>query len=172
MKQILLKKLTNGQPTDFSWTLAIIDCKMDRQRIKIELDVSDWTMEIIGATFLVLMIGFPLYYFNELPNTIPIHFNGSGEADGFSQKNTVWTLPVIGLVIYIGMLILNRYPHILNYPREITEENARMFIIPEGTKLEDIVKSINAVGTAPGDLMAILEGLKQAGALKAELIVI
>ena len=55
---------------------------------------------------------------------------------------------------------------------DITEENARMFVIPDGTKLEDIVKSINAVGTAPGDLMAILEALKEAGALHAELVVI
>jgi len=55
---------------------------------------------------------------------------------------------------------------------QITEENARMFIVQEGIKLEDIVKSINAVGTAPGDLMAILEALKEAGALHAELVVI
>lgn len=55
---------------------------------------------------------------------------------------------------------------------EITQEKARMFILPEGIKLEDIVKSINAVGTAPGDLMAILEALKEVGALHAELVVI
>ncbi len=55
---------------------------------------------------------------------------------------------------------------------EITQENARMFMVQEGIKLEDIVNSINAVGTAPGDLMAILEALKEAGALHADLIVI
>ena len=55
---------------------------------------------------------------------------------------------------------------------EITQENARMFLVNEGIKLEDIVNSINAVGTAPGDLMAILEALKEAGALRAELVVI
>jgi flagellar P-ring protein precursor FlgI len=31
---------------------------------------------------------------------------------------------------------------------------------------------VNEVGAAPGDLMAILEALKQAGALKAEIVVI
>jgi len=54
----------------------------------------------------------------------------------------------------------------------ITQENARMFMVKEGIKLEDIVNRINAVGTAPGDLMAILEALKEAGALHAELVVI
>jgi flagellar P-ring protein precursor FlgI len=34
------------------------------------------------------------------------------------------------------------------------------------------VRAINEVGAAPGDLMAVLEALQQAGALRAELIVI
>ena len=38
--------------------------------------------------------------------------------------------------------------------------------------LNDIVQAVNAVGAAPADLVAILEALKQAGALQAELIVI
>jgi flagellar P-ring protein precursor FlgI len=47
-----------------------------------------------------------------------------------------------------------------------------MFEFSPGTSLRDIVEAVNQVGAAPGDLMAILEALKQAGALKAELIVI
>jgi flagellar P-ring protein precursor FlgI len=38
--------------------------------------------------------------------------------------------------------------------------------------MQDIVAAVNQVGAAPGDLMAILEALKQAGALRAELVVI
>ncbi|WP_148051289.1 flagellar basal body P-ring protein FlgI, partial [Pseudomonas brassicacearum] len=34
------------------------------------------------------------------------------------------------------------------------------------------VRAVNQVGAAPGDLMAIREALKQAGALQADLIVI
>ncbi len=48
----------------------------------------------------------------------------------------------------------------------------RMFKFGPAVSLENIVKAVNAVGVAPGDLMAILEAMKQAGALKAELIVI
>ena len=36
----------------------------------------------------------------------------------------------------------------------------------------DIVNAVNQVGAAPGDLVAILEALKQAGALRAELVII
>ncbi|WP_414674658.1 flagellar basal body P-ring protein FlgI [Marinobacter sp.] len=54
----------------------------------------------------------------------------------------------------------------------ITEEPARMFKFGPATTLNDIVQAVNQVGAAPGDVMAVLEALKQAGALRAELIVI
>ena len=47
-----------------------------------------------------------------------------------------------------------------------------MFHFGPGNTLDDIVRAVNEVGAAPGDLMAILEALKEAGALRAELVVI
>ncbi len=47
-----------------------------------------------------------------------------------------------------------------------------MFMFDPGVDLNDIVRAVNQVGAAPGDLVAILEALKQAGALRAELVVI
>ncbi len=58
---------------------------------------------------------------------------------------------------------------------ELTVQNmgdGRMFKFPEGVSLDDIVQAVNKVGAAPGDLVAILEALQQAGALRAELVVI
>ncbi|MGD0492538.1 MAG: flagellar basal body P-ring protein FlgI [Steroidobacteraceae bacterium] len=49
---------------------------------------------------------------------------------------------------------------------------SRMFLFKPGVELEQIVHAVNEVGAAPGDLVAILEALKEAGALQAELIVI
>ncbi|MCX7051836.1 MAG: flagellar basal body P-ring protein FlgI [Proteobacteria bacterium] len=55
---------------------------------------------------------------------------------------------------------------------EIDQPKARMFKFEAGVNLDAIVDAVNRVGAAPGDLVAILEALKQAGALRAELIVI
>ena len=49
---------------------------------------------------------------------------------------------------------------------------ARMFVFDAGVDLNDIVRAVNQVGAAPGDLVAILEALRQAGSLRAELVVI
>jgi flagellar P-ring protein precursor FlgI len=54
----------------------------------------------------------------------------------------------------------------------ITQPEARMFVFNAGVNLDEIVRAVNEVGAAPGDLVAILEALKEAGALRAELIVI
>jgi flagellar P-ring protein FlgI len=52
------------------------------------------------------------------------------------------------------------------------EEPARAFLFDPGVSLSSLVDAINAVGASPSDLVAILEALREAGALRAELIVI
>jgi len=55
---------------------------------------------------------------------------------------------------------------------EVTSGAKPAFVFDGGTSLDDIVRAINLVGAAPGDLVAILEALRAAGALRAELVVI
>ncbi len=55
---------------------------------------------------------------------------------------------------------------------EVAEELNPMFLFGPGVTLDEIVRAVNRVGAAPGDLVAILEALREAGALRAQLIVI
>jgi flagellar P-ring protein precursor FlgI len=55
---------------------------------------------------------------------------------------------------------------------EANEEPARAFVFDGGVSLSSLVDSINAVGASASDLVAILEALREAGALRAELIII
>jgi flagellar P-ring protein precursor FlgI len=55
---------------------------------------------------------------------------------------------------------------------QVHEESRPMFRFAPGASLADIVKAVNAIGAAPSDLVAILEALKEAGAMKAELVVL
>lgn len=52
------------------------------------------------------------------------------------------------------------------------QDPARAFIFDPGVSLSSLVDAINAVGASPSDLVAILEALREAGALRAELVVI
>lgn len=55
---------------------------------------------------------------------------------------------------------------------QVQEGSDHMFLFKTGVSLDEIVKAVNSVGASPSDLVAILEALKSAGALRAELIVI
>jgi flagellar P-ring protein FlgI len=54
----------------------------------------------------------------------------------------------------------------------VTEDPSPMFLFQPGVSLTDIVQAINEVGATPSDLIAILEALKESGALRANLMVI
>jgi flagellar P-ring protein precursor FlgI len=55
---------------------------------------------------------------------------------------------------------------------DVKEDVAKAFLFGAGVSLSDLVDSINSVGATSSDLVAILEALREAGALNAELIVI
>jgi flagellar P-ring protein precursor FlgI len=55
---------------------------------------------------------------------------------------------------------------------DVQQGDNRMFLFEAGVDLNEIVRAVNEVGAAPGDLVAILEALREAGALRAELLVI
>jgi flagellar P-ring protein precursor FlgI len=54
----------------------------------------------------------------------------------------------------------------------ITQQGGSLIQLPAGAKLSDVVKALNSLGATPQDLLAILQAMKSAGALKAELEVI
>lgn len=55
---------------------------------------------------------------------------------------------------------------------DVNLDDTRMFKFNPGVTLDELVRAVNEVGAAPGDLMAILEALREAGALQGELVVI
>ncbi|MBU2977927.1 flagellar basal body P-ring protein FlgI [Alteromonas sp. C1M14] len=55
---------------------------------------------------------------------------------------------------------------------DVDMADSRMFKFEPGATLDQLVRAVNEVGAAPGDLMAILEALRQAGALRGELVII
>src|SRR5688500_12875639 len=54
----------------------------------------------------------------------------------------------------------------------IKQEGSGFVALQAGAKLADVVKALNTLGATPGDLLAILQAMRSAGALKAELEII
>lgn len=62
---------------------------------------------------------------------------------------------------------------VVNKTAKITmnQDQGQFFVVPEAASVEQIAETLNAVGTKPGDVIAIFEGLRAAGALHGQLIV-
>ena len=54
----------------------------------------------------------------------------------------------------------------------VKEEKNRLVVVPKGVTIQDVVRALNAIGVTPGDLITILQTIKSAGALQADLKVI
>ncbi len=95
-----------------------------RPKIKLKLSPTDKIAEYMGWIMLSAVWILTLAYYKSLPDIIPVHYNAAGEADRHGEKWMIFTLPLIATLLYIGMTLLNKHPHIFNYPIPITKENA------------------------------------------------
>ena len=55
---------------------------------------------------------------------------------------------------------------------EIRSDKGGLVMVPNSVSLQDVVKALNAIGATPQDLLAILQAIKAAGALRADLEII
>lgn len=110
-----------------------------RPKLTIELTKVDKTLEGLCLIILILLWLGTIAGFSKLPDEIPSHFNAAGQADDYSKKTTIFTLPIVATILSLGMTVLNRYPHIFNYPARVTTENARQ-IYTSATRLIRILK--------------------------------
>lgn len=97
---------------------------MERPRLKLKLQSFDYILELLALLALVCLIIMPFYFYHDLPEKIPGHFNAMGLPNAFGQKNFVWILPVLGFILYVWLTLINKVPHLMNYPVKVTDENA------------------------------------------------
>ena len=55
---------------------------------------------------------------------------------------------------------------------DVSEGDAQLLELPETTTLQDVVRALNTLGVTPRDIIAIMQALKAAGALRAELVIL
>jgi uncharacterized membrane protein len=89
---------------------------------KAQVFVEILTFILVMATFAMIAINYV-----SLPDRIPIHFNWPGkDAEGFGSKSYLWYTPITVAIIVALLSFVNRFPWWMNYPLQITEENAEI----------------------------------------------
>lgn len=100
--------------------------KMSNTRPVLKLEYSLLDKLLIAAAFIALAVSFLLVFINlgALPSKVAVHSDAFGNVNGWGSKYTLLIVPIINLIMFISLLVLSKFPHIYNYPAEITEENA------------------------------------------------
>ncbi|WP_176142459.1 DUF1648 domain-containing protein [Halobacillus hunanensis] len=92
----------------------------------IDLPTSTFEKLSTSISFLVMVTTFIylVVIWNNIPDTIPVHFDLSGEPDRFGGKWSIVALPIISVFIWVTFTMLEKYPHAYNYIVTIHEHNA------------------------------------------------
>lgn len=97
---------------------------MPRPKIKLPYSQPEKLLQILSLFGVLGLIVLTVFSMINLPESIPTHFGADGRADGWGGKGSLLMLPIMAVILYTALTILERFPWIYNYPGEITEENA------------------------------------------------
>ncbi|MCL2510616.1 MAG: DUF1648 domain-containing protein [Bacteroidales bacterium] len=85
----------------------------------------DKILEIVAVAAL-LWAFYPLLFYNSIDSdaTFPTHYNFAGEVDGWGNRTSLWILPIIAILFYVGLSIVEMLPRIMKYSRKMSEQDA------------------------------------------------
>lgn len=112
-----------------------------RPKIKVKREPLDWAIEIIGFLILIAAAVYVLKHYGSLPDKIPTHYGLNGNPDGFGNKSTLLILLIVTASMFTGLIVLNKYPHLFNYPTALTSDNAPK-LYQQASRL---IRSLNTV---------------------------
>lgn len=115
-----------------------------RPKLHIEKTMTEKIANIFGVASIFLMVFLIGFNWNNIPDIVPTHFNGSGKADGWGSKYTLLILPIVNIAAYTLFEFLERKPHLHNYPFRFTEENAAQFYAVS-VNIMNLTKNITAM---------------------------
>lgn len=84
----------------------------------------DWLIDVLS--FLALIVtSIPIIFYSKLENIshVPIHYNMSGQIDGWGGPRNLISLFLVALAFYLLLYILEIFPKALNLPVKVTSDN-------------------------------------------------
>lgn len=96
-----------------------------RPRLEIPRSPLENTLTVLSVLGLIFAFYLLFQYLPNLPDIVPTHYNFSGQIDSWGSKYTLAILPGAALFVFLMLTILERYPHVYNYPFPLTQKNVR-----------------------------------------------
>lgn len=98
--------------------------KEQRPKLKLKITPLEYILNSLAAVLLISSTVYLSFSWADLPVEVPAHYNAVGEVDRWGSKWEMLILPLIAGLMWIGMTVLEKYPHVYNY-MNLTKENVR-----------------------------------------------
>src|SRR5699024_6284216 len=82
-------------------------------------------LNLFSILALVLAFLYPLLTWEHIPDTTITPWGFSGQPEGWGPNGTIWILPIVSLVLYLPLTILERFPSVWNVPVRTTQKNQK-----------------------------------------------
>lgn len=96
----------------------------ERPRLKIPKTRFEILFDCITIVIFGLSVVYLISVWAMLPTEVPAHYNATGEVDRWGSKWELIIMPIIAFVMWISLTLLEKYPHLYNYPK-LTKENVQ-----------------------------------------------
>lgn len=90
---------------------------------------TDIIVEYVSLLMLIAIWGLVIKNYASLPEFIPIHYNMAGKVDRFGDRNTIFALPILTTILYIGLTLLHLFPKQLKYQASMTIAKKQLLLI-------------------------------------------
>lgn len=88
-------------------------------KIKLKLTTGDKIIELLSWVAIIVVIVITIASYTNLPDIIPIHYNGAGVADDFGKKQNILALPILAAIYFVFFTILNKFLSVFSYPNNV-----------------------------------------------------
>lgn len=100
---------------------------MENPKIKIKSPAVCKIFNVIALLTFFSVLFYVISQWSILPAEVPSHYNIKGEPDDWSRKSFIFFPPAIGMVLWLPLSILEKYPHVHNHIRLTTENVERVY---------------------------------------------
>lgn len=95
--------------------------------MKVKISAYDTISDIVSLGCIIGVILYLILTWDKIPNEIPGHYNGAGEIDKITSKNSLIFLQVVTIIMYLFLSIIEKIPQMWNTGGvKITEENKEL----------------------------------------------
>ena len=111
----------------------------NRPNLNLKITPLEIFLNVITLAAFVGTIVYLISSWTIIPSEIPAHYNAVGEVDRWGGKGEMLILPIIAFLMWIGMTVLEKFPHVYNYIN-LTKDNARAQYL-NGRLLVNVLKN-------------------------------